>query len=147
MKGFLLCLLAVMITGFAHAQKGMADWKISAAPAGNGVYTLTFHVQLYDGFVTWSLHPGPDKRLVAPRIDVDPATATVVSGISEQGIATDYKLPGVNGPANAYYSEAMFMQQVKGSRGKTVKGSYTYQLHNGKASLPPKTVPFSVKLP
>lgn len=151
MKPFLLVLFAMLSFGTARAievdtsQKSV--WKISATPVGPGTYNIIFHLELGFGWYTWSLHPGVDQSFIPPTFDIDRATASAVATPSEQGITTEIQLPGKTGYARIYTSEAMFILPVKAAKGKTVKGLYRYQLCNSKGCLPPKTVPFSVKLP
>lgn len=147
MKHFLLAVVAVLSFAAARAQTQPVFWKVSATPAGGGNYTLSFHAVLTPGWLLFSLHPGADNNLVAPSFKIDPATATVTGEPSEQGFASDLQLPGIDGLSRSYSTEALFNVPVKAAKGRTVKGSYTYQLRNREGSLPPKTVSFSVKLP
>ncbi len=149
MRLFLLSMLALLLAGTAGAQDSAdpSTWEITATASGNGLYALNFHVRLKPGWHIWSLHPGVDSSLIPPAFDIDEATATPVGPASEQGFSTDMQLPGVEGYARFYNNEALFIRQVKAAPAKTVKGSYTYQLCNDQMCLPPKTVPFSVKMP
>lgn len=147
MKQFLLAALAILTIGSARAQSQQIEWKTSATSTGKGTYNLIFHAVLTRGWLLWSLHPGVDKSLVAPSFKVDPATATVTGETSEQGFTSDLQFPGIEGYTRSYNTEAMFIVPINGTKGKTVKGSYTYQLRNKDASLSPMTVPFAVKLP
>ncbi len=145
----LLFLIATLFTTIGASAQGMKDpstWKVSVA-AGKGIYDIVFEVALEPKWHIWSLNPGGDGTLIAPEFKMESGFEQVIGKPVELGTQKEETMEGIDGKVRFFAGKAQFIQSIKAGSGSTVKGSYTYQLCSDKMCLPPKTVPFSVKLP
>lgn len=140
-----VCLLCLTVAR-SQSMKDPATWTTSVE-AEKGSYNLVFHVSLQPGWHIWSLTPGGDGTLIPPSFDVEKGSYTLVGKPKEKGQATVEAMEGIDEKVRFFKDKADFIQTVKAKHGDIVKGSYTYQLCSDRMCLPPKTVPFSFRIP
>lgn len=143
---FIACSLLLAISAGAQGMKDPSTWTIKSEPA-DGMYRMIFHVSLQPGWHIWALNPGGDGSLIPPSFTFAKGAYTLEGETGEQGISVEGKMDGINGTVNYYMSEVQFTQMLKAKKGDVVKGEYTYQLCSDKVCLPPKTIPFSYRIP
>jgi len=130
----------------AQAMKDPSSWTMKVVPA-NGAYDLVFHVDLQPGWHVWSNDVGGDGMLIPTAISFENGSHRPVGNLRESGKIIETTMDGVDGKVRYYSGQVEFIQTVKGASGDIVKGEYTYQLCNEMMCLPPKTKPFSLRLP
>ncbi len=148
MKQLFLAIVALMVACIANAQ-GMKDpsaWTATVV-AGKGIYDIVFEVKLEPKWHLWAMNPGGDGTLIAPEFKIESGFEQLIGKPVEMGVVTEEEMEGIEGKVRFFTGKAQFIQSVKASSGSTVKGTYSYQLCNDMMCLPPKTVPFSVKIP
>lgn len=145
----MLSLLGLVFCFFqTHAQmKDPSTWNTQIVAAGEGTFNVEFNVKLEPSWHMWSLDPGGDGTLIAPSFDFEKGNYTLIGKPQETGKVIEAVMEGIDGKVRFFSKEAQIIQAIKGKSGETVKGSYTYQLCNDMMCLPPKTVPFSVRIP
>jgi thiol:disulfide interchange protein DsbD len=148
MKRLLMICCALLLAVGIRAQgfKDPSAWSLKAQPADNA-YDLVFHVTLQPGWHVWALNAGGDGMLIPTTIELEKSDCAPVGKPREAGKLTETEMEGIEGIVRYYSGEADFIQTVKAKSGDIVKGSYTYQLCNESMCLPPKTVPFTLRIP
>ena len=148
MKRLILICCSLLLTAALYAQNGKdpSTWTMNVVPVINA-YNLVFRVDLQPGWHIWALNPGGDGTLIAPAFLFSKGSYTRIDTVQENGKLTEVAMEGIEGNVRYFTGRVEFIQQVKASAGTVVKGEYTYQLCSETICLPPKTAPFSFRIP
>ena len=143
-------ILAVLFffAGAANAQlENPVKWSYTAKKVADKTYEL--HIKAYiDG--NWHLYSqetgeGPEptsvKFAVNPLVKLD-------GKVKEAGTMEKVFDPNFNSTMKYYSKEVDFVQKIKvrSTANTLVKGSVTYMVCNDKRCLPPREIPFSIKI-
>ena len=142
----LCCSLLLVLSASAKGSKDPSKWSISVTKNGD-MYNVVFHVFLDANWHIWSLNPGGDGSLIGPSFEFKTGKFSLVDRPGEQGIAVESDFDGITGKVRYYFHEVQFNQLIKAHKGEIITGTYTYQLCSEKMCLPPKTIPFKIKIP
>jgi hypothetical protein len=148
MKKITLSFLALLIAGFAFAQiESPVKWSYTAKRISDKVYEIHMTATLDP---KWHIYAqdageGPEPTtfnfLKNPLIKLD-------DKVKEIGKLEKEYDPNFRSELKFYSNRVDFVQRVKlkSSASTILKGTVSYMVCNDKKCLPPKEVPFSVKL-
>ncbi len=149
MKKFTL-ILSVLVLFFAVANAQIENpvkWNYSAKKIGDKTYELHITANI-DG--NWHLYAqdageGPEPTTISfvnnPLVKLD-------GKVKESGELEKSYDPNFRSTLKFYSKQVDFIQKVKvkSSANTLVKGSVTYMVCNDRKCLPPKEIPFSIKI-
>ena len=146
-RGLLLALL--LLSGIpASAQKLVQDpvqWRFSIKKQGAGRYILMADATIQPKWHIYAIKPGGEGELIGTSFKFDKGGAAVSGSVKELTPAKQEKM--MDEKVNLHSGKAKFSITVTGRQGQTISGTVEYQACNDMMCLPPKTYPFSVKLP
>lgn len=149
MKKFLgLGILILFAVGSAFAQiENPVKWTFSSKKTGDKQYEVSLTATIAPGWHLYAQDPGEGPEPTAITFTKNPL-------LKEEGkITEDGKLlkeydPNYNSVLKFYANKVTFTQKFKSKSAAATfaKGSVKFMVCNDKKCLPPKSMPFSIKL-
>lgn len=148
MKKVLLSLFVLAFFGAANAQiENPVTWTYTAKKIKAGVYELHMTAVLNGKWHIYSQQAGEGPEPTSFIFDKNPLVKTD-GAVAENGKLTKEYDENFKSVLKFYNGKVDFVQKVnvKNNIATVAKGKVTYMVCNDKKCLPPKEVPFSIKI-
>lgn len=148
MKRVFLSLFVLGFFGAAHAQiENPVTWTYTAKKIKAGVYELHMTAVLNGKWHIYSQQAGEGPEPTSFTFDKNPLVKTD-GAVAENGKLTKEYDENFKSVLKFYNGKVDFVQKVnvKNNIATVAKGKVTYMVCNDKKCLPPKEVPFSIKI-
>jgi len=148
MKKSLLLILGVLMMSFAHAQLlNPVKWAYSAKKVADKTYEIHITALVDDKWHIYSQEAGEGPVPTSFVFTKNPLL-TLQGKVNEVGKLEKSFDKNFNSELKFYEKQVDFVQKVKvkSSASTVVKGTVTFMVCNDRQCLPPKDIPFSVKL-
>lgn len=143
---FLLTLLFTGFLGFAQIENPV-KWTYSAKKVGDKQYELHMTATIDPKWHIYAQQAGEGPEPTSFRFDKNPLV-TLSGSVKEEGKLEKTYDPNFKSTLRYYSNQVDFVQKVKvrSSAATVVKGAVTYMVCNDNRCLPPKEIPFSIKI-
>ena len=147
-KIFILLLIAIVaVPGYSQLLNPV-KWTFSSKKVSDKVYEIYMTAMLDNKWHIYSQDAGEGPEPTSFKFSKNPLVK-LDGKVKEQGKLEKSFDPNFNSTLKFYTSKVDFVQRikVKSSASTIFKGSVNFMVCDDKKCLPPKEVPFSVKLP
>ena len=149
MKSLLAILMLLMFGGnicFAQIENPV-QWEFTSKKISEKVYELYATATIENKWHVYSQQAGEGPEPTSLKFSVNPLV--VLNGkVREEGKMEKVYDPNFKSTLQFYSNKVSFVQKIKlkSAVATVVKGSLTYMVCNDKKCLPPKEIPFSIKV-
>ncbi|MBX2888645.1 MAG: hypothetical protein KF829_08330 [Ferruginibacter sp.] len=143
-------LLGFMILSTFSASAQIANpvkWNYTAKKTADKTYEIYFSASIDPGWHLYAQEPGEGPEPTTFAFTKNPLV-TPDGSVKEMGKMVKEYDPNFNTTLKYYSNKVDFVQKVKlkTNAATVVKGTITYMVCNDKKCLPPRDIPFSVKV-
>ncbi len=149
MKKFLTLLMAVVaFSGIAMAQlESPVKWSYTSKKIGNKEYELRMVATIDNNWHVYAQDAGEGPEPTSFTFSNNPLVK-LEGKVQETGKLEKSYDPNFKSTLKYYSNKVEFVQKVKlkAAANTVVKGTVTYMVCNDRKCLPPKEIPFSIKI-
>ena len=149
MKRILSTTVALFLTVAVFAQLNPVSWSFTSKKISDKVYEIHLVAKMQSGWHLYSQNQPKDAINLPTKVSFANSPLASLDGVAKEvGKMQVYKDKATESTAHQYSGTVKFVQKVtlKSGAKPTITGNVEYQTCDDKQCLPPKKVPFSIKL-